>query len=101
MASNIIEGDPLQPSSTPIGTASPEDSEGPPAVVLATAGYDHTIRFWDVVRGCCIGTLQHNESVGLLITCAIIHVFITIIARQLPGTLWRQNVVGSGRLPLH
>lgn len=38
-------------------------NEGPPAVVLATAGYDHTIRFWDVVRGLCIGTLQHNESV--------------------------------------
>jgi G protein beta subunit-like protein len=36
--------------------------DGPPAVVLATAGYDHTIRFWDVVRGECIGTLQHNES---------------------------------------
>lgn len=39
------------------------NNEGPPAVVLATAGYDHTIRFWDVVRGLCIGTLQHNESV--------------------------------------
>ncbi|PJF17352.1 hypothetical protein PSACC_02808 [Paramicrosporidium saccamoebae] len=37
-------------------------SLGPPAVVLATAGYDHTIRFWDVVRSSCIGTLQHNES---------------------------------------
>ena len=40
-----------------------DGNEGPPAVVLATAGYDHTIRFWDVVRGLCIGTLQHNESV--------------------------------------
>lgn len=40
------------------------EPDGPPAVVLATAGYDHTIRFWDVVRGGCIGTLQHNESVG-------------------------------------
>jgi G protein beta subunit-like protein len=37
-------------------------ASSPPAVVLATAGYDHTIRFWDVVRGTCIGTLQHNES---------------------------------------
>lgn len=40
-----------------------EGFEEPPAVLLATAGYDHTIRFWDVVTGSCIGALQHNESV--------------------------------------
>jgi len=32
-------------------------------VLLATAGYDHTIRFWDVISGNCINTLQHTESV--------------------------------------
>lgn len=59
-------------SSTPLadGSASQGSSaageegfEEPPAVLLATAGYDHTIRFWDVVAGGCIGALQHNESV--------------------------------------
>lgn len=38
-------------------------SPAPPAVILTSAGYDHTIRFWDVIQGACIGTLQHNESV--------------------------------------
>lgn len=32
-------------------------------VLIVTAGYDHTIRFWDVLQGICIATLQHNESV--------------------------------------
>lgn len=32
-------------------------------VLIVTAGYDHTIRFWDVLQGACIATLQHNESV--------------------------------------
>lgn len=31
-------------------------------VVLATAGYDHTIRFWDVLRGVTVHSLQHAES---------------------------------------
>lgn len=34
----------------------------PPVVVLATAGYDHTIRFWDVASGVCTSTLQYNIS---------------------------------------
>lgn len=32
-------------------------------VLIVTASYDHTIRFWDVLQGTCIATLQHNESV--------------------------------------
>jgi len=36
----------------------------PPAVLLVTAGYDHTIRFWDVVSGVCTSTLQYNISVS-------------------------------------
>ena len=31
-------------------------------VLIITAGYDHTIRFWDVLQGTCLATLQHNES---------------------------------------
>lgn len=36
-------------------------------VLIVTAGYDHTIRFWDVLQGSCVATLQHNESVKLFI----------------------------------
>ena len=31
-------------------------------VLVITASYDHTIRFWDVLQGNCLATLQHNES---------------------------------------
>jgi hypothetical protein len=43
--------------------ASKTESIPPPSVLLATAGYDHTIRFWDVVSGVCTNTLQYNISV--------------------------------------
>ncbi|PNW70296.1 hypothetical protein CHLRE_17g713900v5 [Chlamydomonas reinhardtii] len=32
------------------------------SVVLASAGYDHTIRFWEATSGCCYRTLQYAES---------------------------------------
>lgn len=32
------------------------------SVVLATAGYDHTIRFWEATSGICYRTLQYGES---------------------------------------
>ena len=35
-------------------------------VVLATAGYDHTIRFWEALSGACIRTIQHPESINQL-----------------------------------
>jgi len=31
-------------------------------VILATAGYDHTIRFWEAPTGVCYKTLQHPDS---------------------------------------
>jgi WD40 repeat protein len=31
-------------------------------VLLATAGYDHTIKFWEAPSGLCQKTLQHPES---------------------------------------
>ena len=34
-----------------------------PTVILATAGYDHTIRLWEARNGFCYRTLQFNESV--------------------------------------
>ena len=31
-------------------------------VILATAGYDHTIKFWQAHTGKCVRTLQHADS---------------------------------------
>ena len=36
------------------------------SVVLATAGYDHTIRFWEATTGQCYRTIQYAESVSAL-----------------------------------
>ncbi|XP_053381753.1 target of rapamycin complex subunit lst8-like [Mercenaria mercenaria] len=35
-------------------------------VILATAGYDHTIRFWQAHSGICYRTVQHPDSVSLV-----------------------------------
>ena len=32
-------------------------------MVLATAGYDHTVRFWEATSGICYRTLQYADSV--------------------------------------
>lgn len=31
-------------------------------VVLVTAGYDNTVKFWSVIDSACIASFQHNES---------------------------------------
>lgn len=31
------------------------------SVILASAGYDHTIRFWDALTGVCLRTIQHTD----------------------------------------
>lgn len=33
-----------------------------PSVVLASAGYDHTIRFWEAPSGVCYRTVQYPDS---------------------------------------
>lgn len=33
-------------------------------VILATAGYDHTIRFWQAYSGICNRTVQHPDSIS-------------------------------------
>jgi WD40 repeat protein len=38
-----------------------EEGESSP-ILLVTAGYDRTIRFWDALSGLCYKTLQHPES---------------------------------------
>ena len=39
-----------------------------PSVVLATAGYDHTIKFWEATSGRCYRTLQYTDSVNSLLS---------------------------------
>ena len=35
-------------------------------VILATAGYDHTIKFWQAHSGICHRTVQHPDSVSFI-----------------------------------
>ena len=34
------------------------------SVILCTAGFDHTIRFWEAPTGMCHRTLQYQDSVS-------------------------------------
>jgi hypothetical protein len=34
------------------------------SVILVTAGYDNTIRFWEALSGICSRTIQHPNSVS-------------------------------------
>ena len=45
-------------------------------VLIITAAYDHTIRFWDVLQGTCLATLQHNESVTCVCICVSMFNFL-------------------------
>ncbi|KAF1576358.1 Target of rapamycin complex subunit lst8, partial [Eudyptes moseleyi] len=38
---------------------------GSDPVILATAGYDHTVRFWQAHSGICTRTVQHQDSLGV------------------------------------
>ena len=33
-----------------------------PSVILATAGYDHVVRFWDSISGSCFRTLAYPDK---------------------------------------
>ena len=55
-----------------IETTPPEEAQAGPVatdnVILATAGYDHTIKFWAAHTGVCTRTLQHPDSQVVSIT---------------------------------
>uniref|UniRef100_A0A8C7D4Z0 Uncharacterized protein n=1 Tax=Oncorhynchus kisutch TaxID=8019 RepID=A0A8C7D4Z0_ONCKI len=38
---------------------------GSDPLILGTAGYDHTVRFWQAHSGICTRTVQHQDSVSL------------------------------------
>ena len=40
---------------------------GTDGIILATAGYDHTIKFWQPHTGICSKTVPHPDSVSLLL----------------------------------
>jgi G protein beta subunit-like protein len=35
-------------------------------VILATGGYDNTIRFWEAWSGICVKSINHPQSVSYL-----------------------------------
>ena len=35
-------------------------------ILLATGGYDHTIRLWQATSGVCLKTIQHPDSVSFI-----------------------------------
>ena len=52
------------PPQPPSGSrdGSPSSPSPAPQVVLASSGYDHTIRFWEATSGICYRTLQYADS---------------------------------------
>ena len=45
-------------------------------VILATAGYDHTIKFWAADSGVCTRTLQHPDSQVKFLVLVLIQIWI-------------------------
>lgn len=41
-------------------------------MILATGGYDHTIKLWQAYSGMCTRTLQHADSVSFLVLCTLL-----------------------------
>lgn len=38
------------------------------SVILVTAGYDNTVRFWEALSGICSKTIKHPDSVRIPLT---------------------------------
>ena len=50
------------PSNRPLRSMAPPQNDQS-GVILVTAGYDHTIKFWEALSGICSRTIQHPDSV--------------------------------------
>jgi len=60
------------PGTSVVGATTPKGNSSPPSssvvsadTVLATAGYDHTIKLWQIHTALCTKTFQHPDSVSL------------------------------------
>lgn len=60
---------------------------GSDPVILATAGYDHTVRFWQAHSGICTRTVQHQDSVSSTVELG------QVVLGRMPG---RDNSLGKG-----
>ncbi|EMP36919.1 Target of rapamycin complex subunit lst8 [Chelonia mydas] len=52
-----------KPEEVPARNAA-QGTVGSDPVILATVGYDHTVRFWQAHSGICTRTVQHQDSVS-------------------------------------
>lgn len=52
----------IPPPQVQAAQGAPPPAQPPPTVVLATAGYDHTIKFWEATTGVCYRTVQYPDS---------------------------------------
>lgn len=52
------------PTNTTCTTPNSSEPSSSGDAVLATAGYDHTIKLWQVGTALCLKTFQHPDSVG-------------------------------------
>ncbi|KAK1372709.1 hypothetical protein POM88_028902 [Heracleum sosnowskyi] len=50
-----------------------------PSVILATASYDHTIRFWEAKSGQCYRTIQCPKSVNWIVKIVSFFSFIVVV----------------------
>lgn len=46
------------------GFESSQPTADPLDVILATGGYDNTIRFWEAWSGICVKSINHPQSVS-------------------------------------
>jgi len=53
------------PGASPTLPAPTNTSSSSADTVLATAGYDHTIKLWQIHTALCIKTFQHPDSVKI------------------------------------
>ena len=67
-------------------------------VILATAGYDHTIKLWEATSGICYRTLQYADSQVSLTFSGCMHAsYISI--RRTPA--WEEETRAQETATLH
>lgn len=57
-----------------------DSNAGNNKAILATGGYDHTIKLWQAHTGVCYWTGQHADSVSFCISCEILRIICIILS---------------------